>query len=112
MRQPHLGPKPTLGGAGAPDVAFAQHEPSLTGSPGCRNWVSRRSGPGGRYSTAMCGRYSITTPVEALARLFRFTGPLPNLRPRYNVAPMQQVPIVRRARSALRASAEQAQHRS
>ena len=46
----------------------------------------------------MCGRYSITTPVEALSRLFRFTGPLPNLRPRYNVAPTQQVPIVRRAR--------------
>ena len=45
----------------------------------------------------MCGRYSITTPVEALARLFRFSGPLPNLPPRYNVAPTQQVPIVRRA---------------
>ena len=46
----------------------------------------------------MCGRYSITTPVEALRRLFRFREPLPNLRPRYNVAPTQQVPIVRRAR--------------
>jgi putative SOS response-associated peptidase YedK len=45
----------------------------------------------------MCGRYSITTPVEALARLFRFGGPLPNLPPRYNVAPTQQVPIVRTA---------------
>lgn len=43
----------------------------------------------------MCGRYSITTPVEALSRLFRFAGPLPNLRPRYNVSPTQQVPIVR-----------------
>ena len=28
----------------------------------------------------MCDRYSITTPVEALPRLFRFAGPLPNLR--------------------------------
>ena len=45
----------------------------------------------------MCGRYSITTPVEALARLFRFSGPLPNLRPRYNVSPTQQVPIVHAA---------------
>jgi len=45
----------------------------------------------------MCGRYSITTPVEALVRLFRFGGPPPNLPPRYNVAPTQQVPIVRRA---------------
>jgi len=43
----------------------------------------------------MCGRYSITTPVEALARLFRSKGPALNLPPRYNVAPTQQVPIVR-----------------
>ena len=49
----------------------------------------------------MCGRYSITTPAEALRRLFRFTGPLPNLPPRYNVAPTQQVPIVRAARGLL-----------
>ena len=45
----------------------------------------------------MCGRYSITTPVEAMQRVFRFAGLLPNLPPRYNVAPTQQVPIVRRA---------------
>jgi putative SOS response-associated peptidase YedK len=48
----------------------------------------------------MCGRYSITTPVEALARLFRFGGPLPNLAPRYNVAPTQQAPFPRAADSA------------
>ena len=30
-----------------------------------------------------------------MSRLFRFGGPLPNLRPRYNVAPTQQVPIMR-----------------
>ncbi len=46
----------------------------------------------------MCGRYSITTPAEALRRLSRFMGSLPNLSPRYNVAPTQQVPILRRAR--------------
>ena len=45
----------------------------------------------------MCGRYSITTPAESMSRLFRFGGPLPNLRPRYNVSPTQQVPIVRKA---------------
>ncbi len=45
----------------------------------------------------MCGRNSITTPVEGLRQLFRFAGPLPNLPPRYNVAPTQRVPIVRRA---------------
>jgi putative SOS response-associated peptidase YedK len=42
----------------------------------------------------MCGRYSLTTPVESLRRLFGFTG-LPNLAPRYNIAPTQDVPIVR-----------------
>jgi putative SOS response-associated peptidase YedK len=42
----------------------------------------------------MCGRYSLTTPVEALRRLFRFTE-LPNLAPRYNIAPTQAAPIVR-----------------
>ena len=44
----------------------------------------------------MCGRYSITTPVEALRQLFLFEA-LPNLQPRYNVAPSQEVPAVRLA---------------
>lgn len=43
----------------------------------------------------MCGRYSLTSPVEALRALFQFDGPLPNLAPNYNVAPTQAVPIVR-----------------
>ncbi|MCW5729223.1 MAG: SOS response-associated peptidase [Alphaproteobacteria bacterium] len=42
----------------------------------------------------MCGRYSITTPVEALARLFGFPE-RPNLAPRYNLAPTQIAPVVR-----------------
>ncbi len=42
----------------------------------------------------MCGRYSITTPPEALRRLFQFVN-LPNLEPRWNVAPTQQAPVVR-----------------
>ena len=37
----------------------------------------------------MCGSYNITTPAEAMQRVFRFAGPLPNLPPRYNVAPTQ-----------------------
>lgn len=44
----------------------------------------------------MCGRYSITTPVEALRRYFQFTGPGLNLRPRWNVAPTQEAPVIRR----------------
>ena len=50
----------------------------------------------------MCGRYSITTPVEALRRLFRFTGPPVNLRPRWNVAPTQEAPVVRRTKDGQR----------
>ncbi len=53
----------------------------------------------------MCGRYSITTPVEALRRLFRFAGPALNLAARYNVAPRQDVPVVRLAEGGTRAIA-------
>jgi putative SOS response-associated peptidase YedK len=45
----------------------------------------------------MCGRYMLTTPVDALRELFMFTERL-NLAPRYNIAPTQEVPIVRRPR--------------
>ena len=50
----------------------------------------------------MCGRYSITSPPEALARLFGPLGPLPNLAPRYNVAPTQDAPVVRLAAAGAR----------
>ncbi|NQU71902.1 MAG: SOS response-associated peptidase family protein, partial [Rhodospirillales bacterium] len=36
----------------------------------------------------MCGRYSLTTAPEALRRLFNFDN-MPNLAPRYNIAPTQ-----------------------
>jgi putative SOS response-associated peptidase YedK len=49
-------------------------------------------------SGIMCGRYLLTTPVDALQRLFRF-GERPNLGPRYNIAPTQDVPIVRLTRA-------------
>jgi putative SOS response-associated peptidase YedK len=42
----------------------------------------------------MCGRYSITTPIEGLRQIFLFEE-LPNLEARYNVAPSQEVPAVR-----------------
>jgi putative SOS response-associated peptidase YedK len=44
----------------------------------------------------MCGRYSLTTAPEAMRRLFRTEGPLPNWPPRYNIAPTQAAPVVRR----------------
>ncbi|MEQ8443134.1 MAG: SOS response-associated peptidase [Alphaproteobacteria bacterium] len=42
----------------------------------------------------MCGRYSLTTPVEGLRRLFGFDR-IPNLPARYNIAPTQAVLAVR-----------------
>ncbi len=42
----------------------------------------------------MCGRYSLTTPVEALRRVFGFLEQ-PNLAPGYNIAPTQAVAALR-----------------
>jgi putative SOS response-associated peptidase YedK len=46
----------------------------------------------------MCGRYSLTTPVEGLRQLFAFPEQ-PNLQPRYNIAPTKEVAVVRAARA-------------
>lgn len=43
----------------------------------------------------MCGRYIITSPVDAIRQLFGVEE-RPNLAARYNVAPTDAVPIVRR----------------
>jgi putative SOS response-associated peptidase YedK len=45
----------------------------------------------------MCGRYSLKTALEELARLFGFVERL-NLAPRYNIAPTQEVPVIRQRR--------------
>lgn len=42
----------------------------------------------------MCGRYSLTSPVESVARLFG-VDERPNLAPRWNIAPSQEVLAVR-----------------
>jgi putative SOS response-associated peptidase YedK len=49
----------------------------------------------------MCGRYFLTTPGEILADIFETEG-APELAPRYNIAPTQQVPIVRLGRDGKR----------
>ena len=44
----------------------------------------------------MCGRYAFFTPIEAVARLFRVSAVhAHDLAPRYNIAPTQEVPIIR-----------------
>ena len=45
----------------------------------------------------MCGRYMLTSPVEAIRQIFGVGGGL-NLPARYNIAPGQQVPIIRGAK--------------
>ncbi|HKK02900.1 MAG TPA: SOS response-associated peptidase [Gammaproteobacteria bacterium] len=46
----------------------------------------------------MCGRYAFFTPVEAVARLFGVSEiHASDIAPRYNIAPTQEVPIVRRS---------------
>ncbi len=47
---------------------------------------------------SMCGRYSFTTPPEAMRRVFGIKGPLPNVPPRYNIAPTQDSPVVRQTK--------------
>lgn len=45
----------------------------------------------------MCGRYMLTSPVEAIRQTFKVEGRF-NLPARYNIAPGQQIPIVRAAK--------------
>jgi putative SOS response-associated peptidase YedK len=43
----------------------------------------------------MCGRFSAQLPPEFIARLFRTTGPLPNIAANANLAPTQAAMVVR-----------------
>ena len=42
----------------------------------------------------MCGRYTLKAPREAIAEAFDLAD-VPQLLPRYNIAPTQTVPVVR-----------------
>ncbi|MCC6869548.1 MAG: SOS response-associated peptidase [Burkholderiales bacterium] len=53
----------------------------------------------------MCGRYELHTHPAVLALAFGLPFP-PEIRPRYNIAPMQDVPIVRATRSGSRELAQ------
>jgi putative SOS response-associated peptidase YedK len=45
----------------------------------------------------MCGRFALYADPETLAA--RFEPPrMPDVRPRYNIAPSQEVPAIRRSR--------------
>ncbi|MET1027162.1 MAG: SOS response-associated peptidase, partial [Dongiaceae bacterium] len=49
----------------------------------------------------MCGRFILTTPLEALEALFAISANT-NLQPRYNIAPTQEVAVVGRAQDGRR----------
>lgn len=43
----------------------------------------------------MCGRFVVTLPPDAIARLFRTHGPVPNLAATWNLAPTRDAPAIR-----------------
>ena len=49
----------------------------------------------------MCSRYSLTSPPEAVRAYFGYVNDEP-FAPRYNIAPTQPVPIVRRSQAGIR----------
>jgi len=53
---------------------------------------------GGGGGIRMCGRFLLTTPAEALRQAFGFVEQ-PNLAPRYNIAPTQDVPVIRQRKN-------------
>jgi putative SOS response-associated peptidase YedK len=44
----------------------------------------------------MCGRFTLRTPSQVLVEQFQLAS-VPELKPRYNIAPTQPVPVVRQA---------------
>ena len=44
----------------------------------------------------MCGRFAAQLPPEFIRRLFTTKGDLPNLGPKWNVAPIQPAMVIRR----------------
>lgn len=50
----------------------------------------------------MCGRYTFYSPAEALTRLFATPVPVP-VQARYNIAPTQFAPVIRRSADGARA---------
>lgn len=50
--------------------------------------------PAVRYNRGMCGRYALHSHPDVVALQFGLSAP-PNWKPRYNIAPTQQAPVVR-----------------
>lgn len=44
----------------------------------------------------MCGRFTLRSNAKAIAAAFDLAGAVPEFRPRYNVAPTQMIPVIRK----------------
>jgi putative SOS response-associated peptidase YedK len=53
-----------------------------------------------RYCSSVCGRFTLASPAETIAETFELADPgeIPELAPRYNIAPTEPVAAVRVAR--------------
>ena len=80
----HHGCKANGGHTSAPPVAAATRSSSDA-------WHDR---PAGGTLWSMCGRFTLRSPAEAVAELFELAD-VPDISPRWNVAPTQDVPVVR-----------------
>ena len=43
----------------------------------------------------MCGRFTLTVDSEELATVFNIKSNIPDYRPRYNIAPGQDIPVMK-----------------
>ena len=76
---------------------YSRWAPDFTRFPRTRTArLGLPSGARGRYHDAMCGRFSLAASWDEIRRYYDLIGAPMNLAPRYNVAPTQSVPVVRR----------------
>src|SRR5262245_1058076 len=59
-----------------------------------RGWQATRRIRSPRRHLRMCGRFTLRTPPHVLAKAFQLEA-VPDLPPRYNIAPSQDVAVVR-----------------
>jgi len=71
--------------------------------PGNFQWVDCFTLSSGAHS--MCGRFTLRTPPSVVQTLFSTAAP-PAVTPRYNIAPTQRAPVVRRAADTNQAANE------
>jgi putative SOS response-associated peptidase YedK len=86
-----------------PDVTLGDLGDALQ-CPGCgrAGWLrveaseiyNEAAGTGG--AEAMCGRYAQHSSPDLIAARFALSGELPELKPTYNAAPTQSLPVIRR----------------